>query len=426
MNNFSGLHASKFSPLIVVGTFWCITFLVYFFDLVIEYPSKNDFLLLLFFFSSLISGVCGYLAAASIKIRMAKKVACRQYAIVGFLAYVGLFYPIVNVYTGNNLTDFFALLLSPLDAYQSMHEMVSGDRMERAWLIILKIILSPFILFSLPYFAMRYINENKDKKYFVILVFLYFAMSVFRGTDKEIFDTFIIVFSVFLACRPNMVFKLFYKVKYLKYFLIFILFVSLIVFEFYHKKSDRLGDVESRCFSSTDICYEVDSGDPINFVTSLLSSYLTQGYYGLASSFDGDFNSSWGLGHSKSLEYLGSLAGISKSENLVRQLDSLGWSSKGHWSSGFVWMANDVPYAIIPIIIFFIFFWMGYSFIAFYKHGDVFSLVVFSYFFHILIYMPANLQLAQTGDLYIGFIFIFAIYLLRFVVNFSSVRNVKI
>lgn len=403
----------KYQPVFIPLAFWLVTYLAYESRIFIDYPDRNSGLLFIFFMANLTAGLVGYIAASLLKISYFSKSSYRRQALFGFYFYALLFYPAVKIYTGNNILDFFALLASPLEAYSNMQEQLTQDRMDRIWLIISKIIASPFILIALPYFFMRVIVYGKDKTHLAIMVLLYFAMSVFRGTDKQLFDVFIIFFTTFLAVKPRFIYKVFSTKKNISQFLCLVFFLIFIIGAFSLKKEDRLQSVEQRCLISQNVCYELKKDNNILFAGTLLYTYLTQGYYGLSVSFDAEFNSSYGFGHSSSLEYLGSLLGLSFEKNVVDQLDELGWAAKGRWSTGFVSIANDIPFYFIPFVSFFLFFFMSISYKIYRESKDVLALTIFVYFMYTLIYMPANLQIAQSGDLYLGFLLLTLLFLLK-------------
>ncbi|RRQ20151.1 hypothetical protein D5687_10790 [Guyparkeria sp. SCN-R1] len=295
-----------------------------------------------------------------------------------------------------------------------MQSQLKEGREGRAWLLVVKILVAPFVLFALPYFAYRFFKFRKDGFYFFLIVFAFFLMSVFRGTDKEVFDVFVWSIAVLIAVRPLFLFVPFRNLTNFKYITIFVLVLVVVFSLFSYKKSNRLGEVETRCYSGTDICYELDRSDATQFVTVMGYSYLTQGYYGLSRAFDADYDYSWGMGHSPSLQYLGAaLFDMQFDDNLVSSLDDVGWVSRGQWSTGFVWLGNDIPLAVIPLFIFFAFFLLSWSYREFRETQEILALVVFVYGFYNLLYMPLNLQLPKTGDLYLGYLFLLLVFIFR-------------
>jgi len=406
----------KWGPLFIVMTFWVLTFLIYIFDVYIEYPSKNEGYLLLFMCTALLAVSIGYSLGVSILPSLPPFKNTERLAKTGFYLYMMLFLPTVYVYTGGSIMDFFDLLFSPADAYAMMVEKVTGERSERVWLIVLKTLASPLIIVVIPYFCIQKFRFGNKGRYLAAVIFLYFSMSVFRGTDKEVFDTFIIVFASYLVAKPEVLQGRFLSRKFLAVAFCVLISFFLVLSIFSFRKSERLDGMNTFCYQNTTICYSTGGdGGAAEFGAKMLFSYLGQGYHGLASSVDGDFNSGYGVGHSLPLTYLAKIFfNVDGSNNLVSQLNELGWSSKGVWSTGFVWMANDVPLYFVPLIVMILGFLLGASWKASCYNLDLSAVVVFVYLFFTFIYMPGNLQIAQSGDFYIGFLVWVFIFLLRF------------
>jgi len=397
----------NFGPLLIILCFWGFTYGLYISDIVLKYPERNDFLLFLYVTVCSASLVFGYLFGIAVKVKPADPINSKTIAFVGFFSIIVLFVPIVYVYTGSGLGQFFELLTSPAAAYNSMQEAVSEGREQRLPIILSKIVLSPFIVAALPYFAFQFFRYKRHKYLLLSLIFLSISMSVFRGTDKEIFDAFIILFAVFISAKPNIFRMRFFNIKFMRSIVLLSLSIVLVLSVFSFRKSERLEAATTLCFKGTEICNSVDPiGDPVGFGGYMLVRYLTQGYYGLAVAFDAEFESGFGMGHSRPLQFLGGkVFGLDFSGNVVGQLDSLGWASKGLWSSGFVWLANDVPISFVPVLILMVAFLVGRAWKQVISDESFVSLIIFVYLFFTLVYMPANLQLAQSGDLYLGFLF---------------------
>ncbi|WP_125199790.1 hypothetical protein [Guyparkeria sp. SCN-R1] len=401
-------------PLLLVVGLWVFSYVAYESNVIIVYPESNSVLLGMFFLASVFAASSGYHLGLGKRVGASHFQNYRSYAIIGLVSYLALFLPVVYNYTGNNVSNILTLFLEPGTAYSNMQSQLKEGREGRAWLLVVKILVAPFVLFALPYFAYRFFKFRKDGFYFFLIVFAFFLMSVFRGTDKEVFDVFVWSIAVLIAVRPLFLFVPFRNLTNFKYITIFVLVLVVVFSLFSYKKSNRLGEVETRCYSGTDICYELDRSDATQFVTVMGYSYLTQGYYGLSRAFDADYDYSWGMGHSPSLQYLGAaLFDMQFDDNLVSSLDDVGWVSRGQWSTGFVWLGNDIPLAVIPLFIFFAFFLLSWSYREFRETQEILALVVFVYGFYNLLYMPLNLQLPKTGDLYLGYLFLLLVFIFR-------------
>lgn len=405
---------TAYVPLYIVVGFWSVTLLLYCSNLFIQYPDGGKILVFGYVFLSAVLLIAGYFFGLRLRFRVIDIKNPERVAGLGFLFYLILFVPTVYSYTGNSIFSFFDLLFSPSDAYKSMVDTVTGSRDERGSLILVKTLLSPFVISVIPYFSYTWFKYRKNGRYLIAVIFLYFSMSVYRGTDKEGFDVLILVFSALLMASPS-VFSFLSKDRKKIFYIFFVLMALLmLVYNFSYRKGERLSGVNEVCFKGTAICNAIDpeqgGGE---FGAFMLSRYLTQGYHGLSLAFGAEYNSGYGFGHSRPLQYLSSKVFGDVDRNMVvSQLDSLGWASKGLWSTGFVWLANDVPLLMVPFVIMFFGFIMAMAWKMAVTRENFPAIIVFSFMFFSLVYMPGNLQLAQSGDLYVGYLFWLSFFLL--------------
>lgn len=412
MNKLNGRIACI--PLYIVVGFWGATLFLYCSNIFIQYPGGGKLIVFGYVLFCAVLLIAGYFLGLKIRFKTVDIKNTNRVAVLGFLFYLILFVPTVYSYTGNNIFSFFDLLLSPSDAYKSMVDTVTDSRDERGALILVKTLLSPFVITVIPYFSYTWFKYKENGRYLVAVIFLYFSMSVYRGTDKEGFDVLILVFSALLMANPSMFTFLSKDKKKALYFVFIFVVLLVLVYNFSYRKGERLSGVNEVCFKGTAICNAIDPEQGgAAFGAFMLSRYLTQGYHGLSIAFEADFNSGYGFGHSRPLQYLSSkvFGGVDRNM-VVSQLDSLGWASKGLWSTGFVWLANDVPLLLVPFVILFFGLIMALAWKMAITRENFPAIIVFSFMFFSLIYMPGNLQLAQSGDLYVGYLFWLSFFLL--------------
>ena len=414
-------------PINLILLFNITTFLLFLSNTLIDYPINNNFTLSLFVIINNILIYIGFIFGIKIKSKSIKlrNINFTLIMFIGFFAYIAIFYPILKHYTGN--IDFVSAFTDPLSAYKAMASSISGDRSERIGIILTKTLLSPFIIVSIPLFLYFSLSYSKYKIYTFIITTLFISMSVFRGTDKELFDIFIIFIAILLLHRGRKNFwdKNKFHLLSFKRILFIGVAITIILGLFSYKKSERLGTVTQYCFPNTDICHPLDFNGNISMVSVgiyMFYRYLTQGYYGLSIAMDADYDGGYGFGHSRPLQYLASKLGdIDFSSNIINQLDDSGWSSTGVWSTGYSWIANDVPFTLIPFLLMFFSFIMGFAYKQVILRECKFSIFIFTYLFFSFIYMPANLQLAQSGDFYFGFLFWFSLYIILIIC--SSIKE---
>lgn len=140
----------------------------------------------------------------------------------------------------------------------------------------------------------------------------------------------------------------------------------------------------------------------------LLTSYLTQGYQGLALAMDRPWEPTYGLGFSIFVRHnVAKLLPVDEDAIAARtyegQVDELGWTAGVQWSTFFIHPASDLSfYGVVPLMgaIGFAF---GLAWRDTCRRHDPLACVVFFYLGIQVLYLSANNQLYQGGELAIGF-----------------------
>lgn len=143
------------------------------------------------------------------------------------------------------------------------------------------------------------------------------------------------------------------------------------------------------------------------------SSYLSQGYYAMSLSLTQKWTPMFGLGNSKFVMDL-----ISDHMIDIRQytyqskLEKYGWSSTNHWHSIYTWLANDVSFYGVIVVMFLI----GAIFAMMFQDAIVTKnpLARASIFFYILmlLFIPCNNQIAQSNENLCGFSLLVLLWIL--------------
>lgn len=405
------------SPLRFIAMFWATSTALFFLDIYGAYTSAPNKALLLAFMTMQITMllVIDAISAPSIKPILTSEKSAKTYFRWALIVSAILLPLNIHFYTGSQLSDFFTMLTDPVEAYARMHKALIADRSERLDFLILKLTVSWLTVALVPLAVILKNQGRLSWTAFISALSLSFVLSIFRGTDKEIGDIIIFILAgMFLkpASREKVVsstrqstvgFRIFSKEA-------FALLVVLIFFFYFFafRKIERLSAVTFFCFENSDACMVLPDGgsSPLEFLVMMLYSYLTHGYYGLASSFDANFNPCPFIGHSSVLLYLAGFAGITCEATVLEQLNHLGWAPGASWSTGFVSLANDFGFLPTFLQIASIAIMMKVFHRSYKQHGCIISGVLFSLNFFILFYMVANLQLQQVGDQYFGYIFL--------------------
>ncbi len=404
----------KYLPLYIVVVYYVLIYALYISDYVIEYPYKNDELLSIYWLVLIAVTSFGYYVGVHSNIQLDTDLNFSRYAQAGFIVYLLMFYPSILVYTGRGILEFVDLIFDPVQAYLQMQDTVGESRGARIYFLLLKVLESPLIVILIPYYMYQAVLQNKSSFRLVIVMLLGLSMSVFRGTDKEFFDVFIIGFGAWIVAKIKIHGRLFGTPQSRRRAWQILLMLAIGLFMFGFRKSERMYGAESFCFPAANICVDLTingSAGYFSMIVIMLVIYLTNGLYGLSCSLDAEFNSGFGFGHSPVLQYFASEAlGMQFDGNVTSQLDSLGWATKGVWASGLAWINNDIPILLIPGVLFII----AYLFAISWRHAILTTHflphVIFVHLFYFYMFLPGNLQIAQSSDYYFGFLFWIIIY----------------
>jgi len=143
-----------------------------------------------------------------------------------------------------------------------------------------------------------------------------------------------------------------------------------------------------------------------------ISSYLTQGYYGLSLCMSLPWIPTFGLGTSLQIVDLISdhFFDIRSSTYQFRAME-FGWDDRINWHSMYSWFANDVGfYGVIAVM-----FVIGFVFALVYKDSittrNPFARVLVFYFALMFVFIPCNNQIIQTTYTLFPLITIFACWI---------------
>jgi hypothetical protein len=147
-----------------------------------------------------------------------------------------------------------------------------------------------------------------------------------------------------------------------------------------------------------------------------LTSYVSQGYYGLSLALDQPFVPMFGVGNSMFLYFNAEkVTGDSRIENLpypVRVERSHGWGAYLNWSSIYPWLASDVSFPGAILVVFLIGRLFAMSWLDTVRGDNPFAVAMLAQFVIMIFYFPANNQMLQTGEALTGFYGIMILWLM--------------
>lgn len=238
---------------------------------------------------------------------------------------------------------------------------------------------------------------------FFAIVLFEFATFVSVGTNKGIFDLlFIFAAAILIDFIANYEGKKFRSLvtdkKLLVGVTVFLLFFSMWFFSWTMKsRVGSIADYTETLTEDVSVSEGVSTdaqGESLlsNFVYGM-SSYIGQGYYGMSLSIGEEFTSTYGIGNSRFLSSnFKHFFGIDVEPYTYQAKISDRWDQYAQWHSFYSYMANDVSFPGVAIIMFL----LGVSLAAVYKDAiygkNIFAQCLLPLYAIMFLYMPANNQ----------------------------------
>lgn len=332
------------------------------------------------------------------------------YVIFNFLHTVGL-----NSFSISNIIDAFVNgILNPSVQYKMKF---SADKFGGSYFTYFSVLMAP-VMWSVFPLSIYNFKRLKLSYKLIVLISLFFELArwIATGTSKGIIDVILIILVVtvvkYMKKRTldnrNRIFD-FKKYRFR------ILVLSLIVvgvFFFSNNVGDRVNQNWSNyIISNGNVNINVDA--PLMKITPnsmkptliYLTSYLTQGYYAFSMSLDLDYYPMLGVGNSMFLmENFNEIFDLNLYEKTYQnRMSVFGWHPFVNWHSFYVWVANDVHYIGVILVMFLIGYLLGSVYKNVILYDDPIALVLLCLTTIMIIYIPANNQLLSYPTTFMAF-----------------------
>lgn len=393
-----------------------------------KWPTRNAFLLYLFLFLAQILLFSGYRSSLNKRNRPIKAPSTNYDKIL--LKYlkvaisINLLFIILNTIRNTGLsffsvsTLFEKVIRGLMNPGQQYRERFFLNGYGGPFLTYITVILSPFLWMVLPLSLYYFKNINLFNKILTLVAFLFEAARwISIGTNKGIVDLIIIVCSILLIkilqdkYLDAHIVKLKPKNRFIVYVLLFGLIMAGISF-FSNTINSRVGGVwgsESLAVSAaplnTDALLVRILPDFVKPTMIYVTSYLTQGYYGLSLALTEPFIPMFGIGNSMFLmDNCRSIFGVDFYRYTYQtRLAYLGWDPLVNWHSIYVWLANDVSFfGILPLL-----YLLGRFFGSICKDAVVnrnpIACVIFCLLLIMFFYFPLNNQILSYPTTFMAF-----------------------
>ncbi|MFK3818834.1 hypothetical protein ACI2KG_19865 [Pseudomonas sp. NPDC089407] len=413
----------RYLPLQLGMLYLGITLMLFFFG-PFGWPVSNGGVLLGFLLVTLFALGLGYTMGGYTQAPGRPLLNWRRYYRIGALASIALSIPSTYAYTGKWPWDVLGVLGDQGAAYQEMLKALetneSGIRIHVA---LARGLLAPFVCCVIPFAILNWRSLRwVDILLLVGHISAILIFSLMRGTDRETGDLLVFLGGSFMilvgqACIRHRRFPFSAAKMFGAALLLLILLLATFAL-FLERKEARMGGNSDFCVAGGVVCTQRSpSDDPLsskmNFAFEMLTGYMAQGYYGLSLALKEDFTSTLGLGHSSFLmsNYSKVVDEALYERSYLHKVDLAGWSDTAQWSTLFTWIASDVSFPLVPLVILIMGYLWGSAWKSALLKGSEAGALVFLFLTLSVLYMPANNQLTQTLDAYFAFVFWLMVWL---------------
>ncbi len=312
--------------------------------------------------------------------------------------------PTLVLFTGNyslNLNVFIQkIIMGLIDAKAAYYERATESSSITQILILLITLPSYIVWLFIPLSIFNWRNTSIYIKIFSILLIIFnIVLWVSIGTNKGVFDVFIIVIlSSVMASnyypRKEKVFS--FKIV-ARNVLLLALFVLLLA-KFTSNIEARMGGMK-KTELTTGIRMDENSVF-IKYTPKLmhslvlsLNSYVTQGYYGLSLGLELPMETTYGFGNSPFIFSLVNKFVDIKDQSLVNRIEeNYRWGSQQNWHSFYTWWASDITFYLLPFLVFLFGSFFAKLWNDVLRFRNPFAIGLFTLMGILFAYMPANNQ----------------------------------
>jgi hypothetical protein len=410
----------RFFPIVFFEIFLLFTIFVFIFG-PWQWPVTNPVSLYAFLLINQLALFWGYVRAVRKQDPAPFRLPVRidQMVWAGALLTVLLLIPTLKTDTGGDI-DVIRAFTDPGAAYQDTRYAVS----EAAPGIVsyIRVFFSPLLWPLLPLTLVYWNRLNKLTKWVAVLgivgdAFIYLLI----GTNKRLVDIILLLPWLFII-RYRSAPKVPNRRSALRFFCLLALGLALFLSYFGENIAGRgRGEAEMGVYLGNGAVLrsnEMGNGWLVNLIgpgyylgVASLASYIGNGYYGLSLALQEPFVWTYGVGHSRMLTWLAEKAATGRDEIWDRTYSSrvesdYGWDRDVQWLSLYPWLAGDVTFYVVPVVMFLIGRLLALTWLDA-LGGNPFATALFSLNVIMISYVSANAQIFQFGET----VFVFYLYL---------------
>lgn len=404
--------ATSLPPIVVILGWWIFALTMFAVGWPIDFARTNLGIVVALVVACTLTAGASYLGVARRGPRGVIAVRTRRTPVivsVGFIGSVVLLIPWVESYSGFHVWEILQALSDQAAAFELSSERINEGTLSRAPIVAAQVVLAPAMLTVIPFAALGWFERRQHGWLLVGAVAIQVAMSVFVGRDLYTSTAVVLTVGAWYVSRVR-------RGMPLRFRAVLAVVASAIVFliVFGIRKYVRMGGVEF-CTPGAVGC----SSDPtpISLGESIVSTVVTYSSHsmeGLGRALLGEWRFGGGYSHFSALRSLvESLSGSEGPVVITDQLVDHGWSDSMYWSTGFAWIANDVPWVVVPVVVAIMAGFLAWTWRRAVRWGDWLSVTLFCYGWLNLFYLAQNFQLGISGPIYLGYLALCLLFVAR-------------
>jgi hypothetical protein len=144
-----------------------------------------------------------------------------------------------------------------------------------------------------------------------------------------------------------------------------------------------------------------------------VASYMSQSMEGLGRALEGAWVFGGGYRHSPVLTAIADSRGLPHAHVITDQLQTYGWSSTDYWSTAWTWMANDVPWFLVPLVVAALAAFLGLTWRRAVRDADWLSVTLFCHAWLTVFFFAQTNVLTVDGPNYFGFVALCLVFVAR-------------
>lgn len=408
-------------PILVITGWWALSLTVWAIGYPIHYVRVNLLLVLLLVGSCVAAGTAGFLFVArrlpGVVIAPDSHRRLPVPVLIGAVAMVVLLVPWAEYYSGYHVWQLGSAIANQGGAYAAAAQRVAEGTASRIGIVLAQTALAPFTLAVLPVAAFDWFERRRHLVVLLLALGVQAAMSFLVGRDFYLISAVLLVLAAWLLSRVRRRMAPTWRGT-----LLFAGSVGLFVVAFTARKLSRAAGAPGKllCVPGVAQCSDAPAPSLWHSLSIYVASYMSQSMEGLGRALSGVWVFGGGYRHSPVLTAIADSAGLPHVRVITDQLQNNGWSATDYWSTGWAWMANDVPWFLVPVVVASLAAFLGLTWRRAMRDADWLSVTLFCHGWLTLFFIAQNNILTIDGPTYIGFLALcvaFAVRELRGVVR---------